>query len=389
MKLGLDAAQRELRDEVAAFLRDQPPPDVSAHDLEDRVATLCAWQGQLAAAGLVGVSWPADAGGRGGTVMDQVIVNQALALAGAPQLPGFVGLDVVGPSIVAHGTPEQRARLLPGLLSAEEIWCQGFSEPGAGSDLAALATVAELRDGHFVIRGQKTWTSYAQFSRWCAVLARTDLNAPAHKGISYILVDMRSPGIEIRPMRLISGEAEFSEVFFDEVVVPGDHLLGELHGGWQIAMHTLGHERGTYAASRQATLRVQLDQLIAHARTLVRHGRPALEVPEIAQAITRAHVAVEVLGHQTMGSLGREARRGGPGPESSVDKLYLSVAEQAIGAASLTTLGPAATSPADDEQAKRLRSEYLYGRAASVYGGSAQIQRNIIAQRLLGLPRSS
>src|SRR5947209_13706769 len=188
--------------------------------------------------------------------MEQIVVNQELARAGAPALPGEVGLDVVGPTIVEQGTAEQKARYVKRILSGEDIWCQGFSEPNAGSDLASLRTRAEEAGDHFVLTGQKTWTSWAQYASWCAVLARTDPDAPTHRGISYLLVELTSPGIEIRPLVQMTGDAEFSEVFFDGVVVPRENLLGELNGGWKLAMHTLTNERGPVVLSHQVKLRV-------------------------------------------------------------------------------------------------------------------------------------
>jgi alkylation response protein AidB-like acyl-CoA dehydrogenase len=388
MRLALDETQQALRQEVAELLTEHPPPDTEALDFPGEISALRAWQKQLADASLLGLAWPRELGGRAASALDQVVVNRALARAAAPRLPGFVGLDVVGPSLVEHGTPAQRERYIPPILSADEIWCQGFSEPGAGSDLAALKARAEVHADHFVLNGQKTWTTLAQFARWCAVLARTNPNASGHKAISYLLVDLESPGITIRPMRLISGEEEFSEVFFDDVIVPRANLLGPLHGGWSIAMHTLGHERGYAAAARQATLRTMLDELIEVACTGDRDGRPALESPAVADLLARAEVMVEVLGSQTMSSLGRDEARGGPGFESSVDKLFLTATEQQIGQLTLAVLGPRAVST-DSRRDEAMRNEYLYGRAASVYGGSAQIQRTIIAQRLLGLPRGT
>jgi alkylation response protein AidB-like acyl-CoA dehydrogenase len=314
-----------------------------------------------------------------------------MARAGAPELLGAIGLTVVAPTIIEHGTPEQRAAYLDRILSGQDIWCQGFSEPNAGSDLASLRTVAEDHGDHFVVRGQKIWTSVASIARYCVVLARTDPDAAAHRGISYLIVDLQSEGIEIRPVTLTSGEAEFGEVFFEDVVVPRENLLGPLHGGWKLAMHTLGHERGPYAMARQVVLRVALDQAIDHARRVPRNGRPSIEDPEIRSALARAHVELEVLKHQCYRSVGRLIAGGEPGAESSVDKIVLGRTEQLIADTALDVLGAYASladgSPWDANNAAAHRF-YLYGRAGSVYGGSAQIQKNIIAERLLGLPRS-
>jgi alkylation response protein AidB-like acyl-CoA dehydrogenase len=383
MHLSLTERERELQEEVRSFLeRALPELDPPPSGFDERVAYLRGWQRRLHDAGLVGLSWPREHGGRGATLTEQIVANQEMARAGAPPLIGNVGLDVVGPSLVEHGSEDQKARFLDRILAAEDIWCQGFSETGAGSDLASLKTRAVVEDDGFRISGHKIWTSYAQHAQWCAVLARTDRDAPAHKGISYLLVDMSSPGIEVRPLVQATGDPEFGEVYFDDVVVPRENLLGPLHGGWRIAMHTLAHERGWYGLGRQVILRVLLDRLIEDARRRRRDGTAAIDDPAIRGALARAHVGIEVLKHQGYRSVGKMIADGHPGPESSVDKVVLARVEQALADAALDVLG------ADAELHETWHHTYLYGRAASVYGGSVQIQRNIIAERILGLPRS-
>jgi alkylation response protein AidB-like acyl-CoA dehydrogenase len=391
MNLALDEAESRIQDEVRAFLATETlRPDDLPDDLDARIAVLREWQRKLYDAGLVGIAWPRELGGRGGTTSQQIIANLELARAGAPEPVGVIGLEVVGPSILAYASPEQQRAYVPRILTAEDIWCQGFSEPEAGSDLAALKTRAEHRGDHFVVTGQKTWTSYAQYARWCAVLAKTDSSVPSHQGISYLIVDMRSPGVEVRPLTQITGDAEFAEVFFDGVVVPTENVIGELGQGWTIAMHTLAHERGPAVAGRQMKLRVLLDRLIERARMTTRDVRPAIDEPRVLQLIARSHIALEVLRHQTYRSMGQAAARGRPGLESSVDKIWLATAEQQLGETCLEVLGPH-TSFSEARPGGRLGIElqnaYLYGRAASVYGGSIQIQRNVIATRTLGLPR--
>jgi alkylation response protein AidB-like acyl-CoA dehydrogenase len=391
VQLAPSPAELSLRDEIRGFLALHQPDDAEIpSDFDARVAFLRDWQRQLHEAGLVGLSWPAEYGGRGATLSEQVVANAAFAEAGAPTIIGSVGLDVVGPSLIDHGTPEQKERFLEGILSCEEIWCQGFSEVGAGSDLAALKTKAVQRDGQFVISGHKVWTSYAQHARWCAVLARTDPDAPAHKGISYLLVDMSTPGIEIRPLVQSTGDPEFGEVYFDEVVVPAENLLGPLHGGWKIAMHTLSHERGWYGVGRQVILRVLLDRLIDEASRSIRNGRPAIEAPAVQLALAQAHIALEALKYQGLRSVSAMIAAGRPGLESSVDKVVLARAEQRLAEVALDVLG-AHAALGDDPELPTHPSEwqhaYFYGRAASVYGGSEQIQKNIIAERILGLPK--
>jgi alkylation response protein AidB-like acyl-CoA dehydrogenase len=241
-----------------------------------------------------------------------------------------------------------------------------------------------------VIRGQKTWTSWAQYARWCAVLARTDPDAPSHRGISYLVADMRSPGVEVRPLVQLTGEAEFSEVYFDDVVVPKGQIIGEVNTGWGIAMHTLSHERGPAVAARAVKLRVLLDRLIADAGRLERDGRPVIEDDAVRSVLARTHVQLEVLRCQSARTVGTMVARGRPGFETSIDKLQLTRAEQLLGDAALAVLGPAAPyADADGPvDARHWQGVYFYARAASIYGGTSQVQKNIIAERILGLPRS-
>jgi alkylation response protein AidB-like acyl-CoA dehydrogenase len=393
MRRSLNDGERAIQQEVRSFLdRALPELDPIPSEFVARVDYLRAWQRQLHEAGLVGLSWPVEYGGRGATLTEQLVANQEMARAGAPALIGNVGLDVVGPSLVAHGTEQQKARFLDGILSARDIWCQGFSETGAGSDLASLKTKAMPDGDGFRIRGHKVWTSYAQHAQWCAVLARTDPDAPSHKGISYLLVEMTSPGIEARPLIQVTGDPEFGEVYFDDVFVPTENLLGPLHGGWRIAMHTLAHERGWYGLGRQVILRVLFDRLLSDARRIPRDRAAAIDDPALRSALARAHIGLEVLKHQGYRSVGKMLADGHPGPESSVDKVVLARVEQALADTALDVLGPAAVCarpPAEDVDPLLWQHVYLYGRAASVYGGSVQIQRNIIAERILGLPRSA
>jgi alkylation response protein AidB-like acyl-CoA dehydrogenase len=391
LPLAPNEAELKLRDEIRAFLTEHQPDDSEIPaDFDARVAFLRGWQRTLHTAGLIGLSWPAEHGGRGATLTEQIIANQVFAQAGAPAIIGSVGLDVVGPSLIDHGTEAQKSRFLERILSADDIWRQGFSEVGAGSDLASLKTKAVLRDGRFVISGHKVWTSYAQHAQWCAVLARTEPDAPAHKAISYLLVDMTSPGIEIRPLVQSTGDPEFSEVYFDDVEVAQENLLGALHGGWRIAMHTLTHERGWYGVGRQVILRVLLDHLIEEAGAVVRDGRPAIDAPEIRTSLAQAHIGLEVLKHQGYRSVSKMLAEGQPGLESSVDKVLLARVEQRLLAVALDVMGAQAAlgdEPGTGFHPGAWRHGYFYARAASVYGGTEQIQKNIIAERILGLPK--
>jgi alkylation response protein AidB-like acyl-CoA dehydrogenase len=366
-------------------------PDRVPRRLDERVRVLRDWQARCYAEGYVGRAWPLRFGGGGRPVVEQIVVDQELAAAGAPEFPNIVGLDVIGPSLLAFGTDEQRARHVPAILSAEEIWCQGFSEPDAGSDLAALRTHAEDQGDHFLLNGSKTWISWGQFARWCGVLARTTDDGPRHRGLSLLIVDMESPGLEARPMTQITGHAEFCELFLDDVVVQRENLLGELGQGWKIAMHTLGHERGTAALPRQVKLRTLLDRLVRDTRTRHVNGRPLIEDGAVQVELARALVAVEALKHHSYRTVGPFLNGSPVGPDSSTVKLLMSETEQRVAASAMEVLGASPYAPetgaehADDDDF--WLETYLYSRAATVYGGTQQIQRNIIADRILGLPQ--
>jgi len=390
MKLAETPSERALAEEVRAFLaraglRSEDLP----RRLDERMAALRSWQAACYDAGFVGRAWPAEFGGGGRPAAEQIIVDQELAAGSAPELVNVVGLDVLGPSLLRFGTYEQRRRHIPPILSAEEIWCQGFSEPEAGSDLASLRTRAVPDGDAYVINGQKTWVSWGQYATWCGVLARTDDSVPRHRGISMLIVDMSAPGVEVRPMTQITGHAEFSELFLDDVVVPRENLLGQLGDGWKIAMHTLAHERGTAALPRQVKLRTWLDRAVAVAARRELDGRPVLEGPEVQTALARALIAVEVLRHHAYRTVGEFLNGGAVGPESSSVKLLMAEAEQQLAATVLEVLGPALLSGDPDESSENdfWYETYLYSRAASVYGGTRQIQRDIIADRILALPK--
>ena len=284
MDLSFSEAERAFAAEVRQWLVEhlEPPPPFAS--IEDEVAWGRRWQAQLAEGRWVGISWPRAYGGRGASPLEVAIFNTEYARARAPQPVNRVGINLTGPTLLAHGTEEQKARYLPTILTAEEIWCQLFSEPGAGSDLASLTTRATPTDDGWMLNGQKVWTSYAQFARWAICLARTDPDAPKHAGISYLVVDMSDPGVEIRPLVQITGEAEFNEVFLDDVFVPSECLVGALNHGWSVANTTLAHERGTnFPFKEQVVHEVFLDELYALASA---SGR--LDDPEVADALAQA-----------------------------------------------------------------------------------------------------
>jgi alkylation response protein AidB-like acyl-CoA dehydrogenase len=346
--------------------------------LADEFAFLKAWQRTLHDAGYVGLLWPREYGGHGAPPVQQAILNEELARARAPQLLNRVGINNAGPTLIAHGTEEQKRRLLPPILSGDEMWCQLFSEPGAGSDLAAVRTRAERDGDHFRVTGQKVWTSYAQFSAWAILLARTNSAAPKHRGLTYLLLDMRSPGITIRPLTQATGSTEFSEVFLEDVLVPAANVIGAVDGGWEIAMTTLAHERGTgFAFKEQVLCRIALDDLRAEV-----HARGRGRDPVLRQAIARGHIDVEVMRLMNCRTLTRLAKGLEPGPESSLVKLFWAGLTQRLHELALAAQGPAAVAGTG-----RWPQAFLWSRVSSVAGGTSEVQANIIAQRLLGLPK--
>ena len=363
----------EAREWLAANLEPPAPFD----DVADEVAWGRTWQARLAADRWVAIAWPYEVGGRGASPVQVAIYNMEYARAGAPQPVNRVGINLAGPTLLAHGRDDQKRRLLPRILDASEIWCQLFSEPDAGSDLASLKTRADRVDGGWRLTGQKVWTSYAQFARWGICLARTNADAPKHRGLSYVIVDMEASGIEIRPLVQITGEAEFNEVFLDGVFVPDDNLVGELDSGWAVANTTLAHERGTnFPFKEQVVHEVFLDRLYREA-----HELGALDRFEVEDELAQAYVELRVLGLHNLRTLSRLGRGEEPGPESSWVKLAWTDMTQHLSAAALAVLGRSA--PIEGPWAR----QWLWSKAASIAGGTSEIQRTIIGERLLGLPR--
>lgn len=374
----------EFRSRARAWLAGTDIPVVPL-DLDGRFAALRRWQKTLFEAGWVGIAWSKAAGGQELSHLHHLVFVEELVRAGAPQPIGLIGLEVVGPSIDRYGTDRQRRELLPRLLSGDDIWCQGFSEPEAGSDLASLRTRAVVDGDGFVVSGQKIWTSWAHLSQWCALLVRTDPAVRKQAGISYLLVDMTSPGITTRPITQMTGDREFCEVFFDDVRVPRCNVLGEVDGGWAIATHTLGHERAGATLRRRVECEVALDEAVGQLR-----ATGSVDDERTAAAVGRAHVAMRVLDAQTRRTTERLVADAGPTPMDSVDKLLLTEAEQIVFAEIAGLLGPLRAVPGAQPRGldvRRWAHEHLYSRAASIYGGSSQIQRTIIAERLMGLPR--
>jgi alkylation response protein AidB-like acyl-CoA dehydrogenase len=347
------------------------------------------WDRTLHAGGYAGLAWPREYGGRGATLIEQIIYFEEIARARAPEELNRAAKLLLGPTIIQHGTEAQKARFLPRILSADDIWCQGFSEPNAGSDLASLSTRA-VRDGDaLIVNGQKVWTSNATVADWIFMLVRTDPHAPKHQGISFLLADMRTPGISIRPIVQMTGSGEFCETFFDNVRVPVANVLGGLNDGWNVTATALSHERGTLAFHRHAMIRIELDELFDLALRLRRGGRPVAEDPHVRQRLARCHADLELLRLTLYRNLTRRLEGEPAGAEGSIVKLYWSELYQRITELALDVLGPAsqiAEGPLAEEGG-RWQHRFLKSRGDSIHSGTNQIQRNIIGERLLGLPR--
>jgi alkylation response protein AidB-like acyl-CoA dehydrogenase len=386
-----EAFRKEFRGWLAANL----PRDLCLDDAsDDRVASdratferRQAWQKAMHAAGWVGITWPREHGGRGAGLIERVIWDEEYTAARAPVLPGNMALNLVGPTIIHWGTDEQKRRHLPAILAADEIWCQGFSEPGAGSDLASLGTRAVDHGDHFVVNGQKVWTSGAHFAHWIILLARTAPALPKHQGISCFLVPMTTPGISVRPLVLMTGHHHFNEVFLSDVVVPKANLLGPLNQGWKVATTTLMYERHS-AGGRNHT--AQIARLIELARRVEIDGRPAREDPRVRQRLAQLTIEGEALKYTRLRSLTRQLRGEPPGPEGSVLKLSGSELGVRIGDIAGELLGmhvlvnqPSAIVP----DAPRWFNRVLAARQYTISAGTSEIQRNIIGERVLGLPK--
>jgi len=376
--------EAEFRAELRAWLAENLSETLRDHRggaARFEGSTLSDWSRQLHEAGYAGLTWPVEYGGGGRSPRYQAIYLEESARAGAPSHVGVIGLGMAGPTIISHGTAEQKARYLSRILSAEEIWCQGFSEPGAGSDLAGVRTSARRHGDRFVVDGQKVWSSFAHVADHCILLTRSDPASTRHDGLTYLIVDMHSSGVEVRPLRQITGEAEFNEIFFEGVDVPAVNVLGEVGKGWDVAMTTLLHERGTLGFALQAQLEVSLHRLVRLARE---RGTTPLQ----RDAIAREWIETRALRYTNYRSLARLEQTGAPGPEGSISKLVWSEANQRLTKLALELLGPDAAlagerAPYDGWwQQQQLRS-----RGNTIEAGTSEILRNIVAERVLGLPR--
>jgi alkylation response protein AidB-like acyl-CoA dehydrogenase len=369
-------SEQAFRDELRAWLAENhpgPEPEGDVAGFEFRRA----WQRALHDAGWAGVSWPKEYGGRGATLVEQAIHNEELARAQAPSTANVLGLSMGGPTLIAHGTEEQKRRYLEPILSADEIWCQGFSEPEAGSDLASLKTRAMRDGGEWVVTGQKVWTTLAHHAKWCMLVARTDPDAPRHQGLTYFLMDMEQDAVQVRPLRQITGEAEFNELFIEEARIPDENIVGGEGNGWAVAITTLMHERATLAFGLQIRVKITLAELLDDAR---RSGAAA--DPVIRDRLAQLYIESEVLRLNALRGLSAIMRTGVPGPEGSLGKWQWADVNQALTELAVELRGPRAV--LDDD---RWTYRFLRARANSIEGGTTEILKNIVAERVLGLPR--
>jgi len=376
MDLTLSPTEEAFRDELRAWLDANDPgrePDGDEAGFRFRRD----WQKTLHAAGWAGVSWPKEYGGRGATLVEQAIFNEEVVRARAPSAANVLGLAMGGPTVIAHGTEEQKARYLEPILSADEIWCQGFSEPGSGSDLASLQTRAVRHGDEWLVTGQKVWTTLAHHAKWCMLVARTDPDAPKHQGLTYFLLDMEQEGVQIRPLAQITGEAEFNELFLEEARIPHANIVGGEGNGWNVAITTLMHERSTLAFGLQVQVKQHLRQLMDEARA---SGQAA--DPVIRDRLAQLYIESGVLRLNALRGLSAVMRTGVPGPEGSLGKWQWAEVNQALTELALDLAGPRALLDSDPWTYRFLRA-----RANSIEGGTTEILKNIVAERILGLPR--
>jgi alkylation response protein AidB-like acyl-CoA dehydrogenase len=389
MDLAFSAEQEKFRAELRAWLDanlERPWNEEirdPAHDANSLVEVRRRWQKKLDGAGYLGMGWPPEWGGRGASVVEQAILEEELWRADAPQIPNFLGIDLLGPALIHHGTEAQRRRFIPKMLSADEIWCQGFSEPGAGSDLASLRTRAEPDGDDFRITGQKVWTTFGPWADWIFVLARTD-SEDRYGGITFFMVPLHQPGVEVRSIKQITGESEFGETFFDGALAKREHVVGAIGEGWRIAMTVLGYERGVQTMAYPARFDGYLQDVIDGVRE-----NGTLERADVREKLARLIVEKEVMRANGLRTLANLADGKSPGPESSIEKIFWSEYARRQSETAFELLGPQAQLRVEARHARPAMDwarEFLWARAGTIYSGSSEIQRNIIAKRVLRMP---
>ena len=393
MDLTYSDEDEAFRAEIRAWLTEAVPdygPPPPPGDWPARRTYDTGWQRRLFDAGYAGLHWPKEFGGKGLPVTQQLVYLEEYARADAPYISvNFVGVMHAGPTLIAEGTDEQRAHHLPRILRGETVWAQGFSEPGAGSDLASLATRAERRGDEYVVNGQKIWSTRAHVADWCELLVRTDPDAPKHKGISWLILDMHQPGVEVRPMRTIDGESHFCEVFLTDARVPVENRVGAENDGWRVTNVTLRFERGTAFAQHIINLRTQLRRLVRMARSVPTEAGSAWDDPSLQVRVGHLEAGVEALWRMTQKGIADAEATGMPAPSGSAVKLRFSELSQELGELAVEVLGPLALAGVriDGIDGVEVAREYLWSLQYTIAAGTSQIQRNLIAERVLGLPR--
>jgi alkylation response protein AidB-like acyl-CoA dehydrogenase len=392
MDLSLTEQEKAFRDKLRAWLETNVPEpwqssgEGGSNEEQEHFEYLRQWQRKVFEAGWAGISWSREYGGQGATVIEQAIFQEETARLNAPELIGIIGLSLVGPTIIAMGTEEQKKRHLAPILSGEEIWCQGFSEPNAGSDLAALNMRAVSDGDDFIITGQKIWTSYAHFADWCLLLVRTDPEVPKHKGITCLLVDMKSPGVTVRPLRMMSGDAIFNEIFFENVRVPVRQVLGEINGGWKTGIAALMNERANVGTHILVQVKRQLEAIVEHSHELERDDVKIANHPIYRQKIAQSFIELEVLRLNGMRALSNLSKSDVPSAEGSLLKLYWSEMNQRLQQNFQEILGE--NGQLDEFEDGAYGYGYLRSRGNTIEAGTSEIQRGIIAERVLGLPKA-
>jgi alkylation response protein AidB-like acyl-CoA dehydrogenase len=376
MDLRLSPNEQTFRDELREWLQDNHPGQEPTGDI-DAFEFRRKWQHKLHENGYAGLSWPKEDGGRGATLIEQALFNEEMVRARAPMTANVLGLVMGGPVVIAHGTDEQKERFLEPILTADEIWCQGFSEPESGSDLASLKTKAVKSNGEWVVTGQKVWTTFAHEAKYCMLVARTDFDAPKHKGLTYFIMDMEQEAVQVRPLRQITGEAEFNELFIEEARIPDENVIGGVGNGWMVAITTLMHERAGLGFGSAIQLKIALGELMELARE-----RGVDEDPVIRQKIAQLLIEAECLRLTASRGLTAQMKTGIPGPEGSLVKWQWSDTNQAMTELAMEIMG--ADAPVMDD---KWTYRFLRARANSIEGGTTEILRNIVAERVLGLPR--
>ncbi|HEX2231930.1 MAG TPA: acyl-CoA dehydrogenase family protein [Thermoleophilaceae bacterium] len=376
MDLTLSPTEQSFRDELRAWIEENHPGEEPKDD-DEAFEFRRDWQRKLHEAGYAGLSWPEEYGGRGATLIEQAIFGEELTRAKAPSPVNVLGLAMGGPVVIAHGTEEQKERYLEPILSAEEIWCQGFSEPESGSDLASLKTKAVKSNGEWVVTGQKVWTSFAHKAKWCMLVARTDPAVPKHQGLTYFLMDMEQDAVQVRPLQQITGDPEFNELFIEEARIPDENVVGGVGNGWTVAITTLMHERAGLGAGAAASVRIALGQLMELARE-----RGVADDPVIRQRIGQLYIEAEALRLNSWRGLTQIMKKGQPGPEGSLPKWQWAETNQALTELAMDIRGE--EGPASDSE---WTYRFLRARGNSIEGGTTEVLKNIIAERVLGLPK--